>query len=176
MGGGYPLAVVAGPADLLGRADPRASGPAAVYVSGSQFANAVAVRAALATVRCLREPGVYRRLADLGRSMQAALQPILDAGGMPGRVLAHGPIWHVLPGCTEKGPFTDHEAAMRATAAGRHLILPLARELVRRGVLAFPRPGRGYLRGYLSLAHTEQDLAETVEALRGALRAVAAAG
>lgn len=107
--------------------------------------------------------------------MQAALQPVLDAEGMPGRVLAHGPIWHVLPGCTEKGPFTDHQAAMMATAAGRHLVTPLAQELVRRGVLAFPRPGRGYLRGYLSLAHTEQDLADTAEALRGALITVAGA-
>ncbi|HEV8673355.1 MAG TPA: aminotransferase class III-fold pyridoxal phosphate-dependent enzyme [Methylomirabilota bacterium] len=175
VGGGYPLAIVAGPADLLGRADPRRTGPTAVYVSGSQFANAVAVAAARATLAALRAPGVYARLAELGRQLRERLQAVLDAEGIPGRVLAHGPIWHLLPRCAEMGPFRDHQAVRRATAAGRPLVEPLVRELVRRGVLAFPRPGRGYVRGYLSLAHTERDLAVTADALRDALRALPAA-
>ncbi|HSB70885.1 MAG TPA: aminotransferase class III-fold pyridoxal phosphate-dependent enzyme [Candidatus Methylomirabilis sp.] len=173
VGAGYPLAVVAGPADLLGRADPRRSGPAAVYVSGSQFANAVAVRAALATLRCLGKPGTYERLWSLGRQVVDALQPVLRAEGLAGRVLAHGPIWHLLPRCGQTGPFRSHTAATQATAAGRHLVAPLALELMRRGVIVFPRPGRGYLRGYLSLAHTEADLAQTADALRDAIRTVA---
>lgn len=169
LGGGYPLAAVAGPAELLRRADPRAGGPGVVYVSGSQFANAVAVRAGLTTLRCLRAPGVYPRLAALGRLWRDRLQGVLDEAGVTGRALAHGPVWHLLPGCAEPGPFRDHQAARRATASGSSLVEPLARGLVERGVLAFPRPGRGYVRGYLSLAHDERDLADTAAALRTTL-------
>jgi hypothetical protein len=60
----------------------------------------------------------------------------------------------------------------RRPAAGRWWS-PLARELLARGVLAFPRPGRGYLRGYLSLAHGEAELPQTAVALEEALRALA---
>ena len=172
LGGGYPLAAVAGPASLLERADPRASGPEATYLSGSQFGNAVAVRAALATVRRLQAPGVYDHLTDLGSAIRGRLQAELEAEGVPGRVLAHGPIWHVLPGCGAAGPFLDQQGAARTSAAGIPLVTALAEEMVRRGSIVFPRPGRGYLRGYLSLAHTERDLDETAIGFRRALQVV----
>jgi hypothetical protein len=65
----------------------------------------------------------------------------------------------------------QHDA--RPHRSRRHAGEALAIELTGRGVLAFPRPGRGYLRGYLSLAHTDADLVATGDAVTAALRAAA---
>jgi glutamate-1-semialdehyde 2,1-aminomutase len=170
LGGGYPLAAVAGRGDLLDLASPR-GGPAAF--SGSQHGNAVAAAAGLATVESLAEGDGYRALERLADCARAELQGALRAAGVPGRVVVLGPVWHLLPGAAGDGPFADHPGSLPADPArARAAVTALAIEATREGVLAYPRPRRGYLRGYLSLAHTEADLRETGARLARALRAV----
>src|SRR5437763_256739 len=62
VGGGLPLAAVAGRAEILELANPRAKGPRYTYVSGTLNGNAPAAAAGLATLRELRKPGAYERL------------------------------------------------------------------------------------------------------------------
>jgi glutamate-1-semialdehyde 2,1-aminomutase len=165
LGGGYPLAAVAGRRDILDRANPR-SGDAAF--SGSQHGNAVAAAAGLATLGRLAEPGVFERLQEVATLMRSTLTAALAEAGMPGRVVVLGPVWHLLPrsgatesipGSVEDGPFTEHVASLPGDPAGAAaLVTRLSVELTRLGVLAFPRPRRGYVRGYLSLAHADEDV------------------
>jgi glutamate-1-semialdehyde 2,1-aminomutase len=171
LGGGYPLSAIAGPRALLGLANPR-GGPAAI--SGSGHGNAVAAAAGLATLRHLARPGSFQRLRSLAALLESALKQALAAAGLPGRVVVLGPVWHLLPMATGDGPFPDHASSLPADPArARAWIEALSIELARRGVLAFPRPLRGYVRGYLSLAHTEEDIRQTGERVRDALEATA---
>jgi glutamate-1-semialdehyde 2,1-aminomutase len=168
LGGGYPLAAVAGPRRLLELASPR-GGPAAF--SGSQHGNAVAAAAGLATLEALGRPGAFERLRELTAAAGDVLQSAVAQAGVDGRVVVLGPVWHLCPLVRGRGPFEDHDASLPADPErARRVIDALAVELTRQGVLAFPRPGRGYVRGYLSLAHTEADLRALGERVREALR------
>ncbi len=167
LGGGYPLSAVAGRGDLLGLANPR-GGPAAI--SGSQHGNAVAAAAGLATLRHLARPGSFERLRSLGASMESALKEALAAAGVNGRVVVLGPVWHLLPAAGGDGPFRDYVSSLPSDPQrAQRWIATLSIEMTRRGVLAFPRPLRGYVRGYLSLAHSEEDVLRTGERVREAL-------
>jgi glutamate-1-semialdehyde 2,1-aminomutase len=170
LGGGYPLAAVAGTRALLDLADPR--GGVAAF-SGSQHGNAVASAAGLATLTAVREAEGIARLGRLTELMRSALRQAVAAVGAGGRVVVLGPVWHVYPIGSGDGPFADHPSSLpREPARAGVAVTALAVELTRLGILAFPRPRRGYVRGYLSLAHTEADVAWTGERLAEALRRV----
>ena len=103
--------------------------------------------------------------------MEATLKKAVAAAGVDGWVVVLGPVRHVLPFVRGDGPFEDHRSSLppdpRREEAG---ISALSRALTSRGVLAFPRPLRGYVRGYLSLAHREEDIERTGERVYEALR------
>jgi glutamate-1-semialdehyde aminotransferase len=106
--------------------------------------------------------------------MESVLKQALAAVGIAGRVVVLGPVWHLLPLATGDGPFPDHVSSLPADPArARAWVEALSIELTRRGVLAFPRPLRGYVRGYLSLAHSEDDIRQTGERMGDALEAAA---
>ena len=69
-GGGLPLAAFGGRSDLMAELAP--GGP--VYQAGTLSGNPVATAAALAALRRLREPEVYRRLEDAGARLARGLQ------------------------------------------------------------------------------------------------------
>jgi len=171
LGGGYPLAAVAGSRFLVELADPR-RGPAPF--SGSQHGNAVAAAAGLATLEALRVPGTYERLGALSTVMAATLRRAVDGAGVGGRAVVLGPVWHLCPLASGDGPFPDHGASLpRDPARAAAVVTALATELLRLGVLAVPRPRQGYLRGYLSLAHREADLVLTGARIQEALGRIA---
>ncbi len=168
LGGGYPLSALAGRRQLLALANPR-GGPASV--SGSQHGNAVAAAAGLATLRHLQRPESFVRLRHLTAVMEETLKKARAAAGLGGRVVVLGPVWHVLPFAAGDGPFFDHPSSLPVDSPRAEKgITALSIEVTRRGVLAFPRTRRGYLRGYLSLAHTEDDIRQTGERLSDALK------
>ena len=163
LGGGYPLSAVVGRGDLLSLANPR-GGPAAI--SGSQHGNAVAAAAGLATLQHLGRPESFERLRRVAALTEDTLKKALAAAGVGGRVVVLGPVWHVLPLDTGEGPFFDHPSSLPADPRrAEAVITALSLQVTRHGVLAFPRPRRGYLRGYLSLAHSDDDIRVTGERL-----------
>jgi glutamate-1-semialdehyde 2,1-aminomutase len=70
VGGGLPLAAFGGRADVMDELAP--DGP--VYQAGTLSGNPLATAAALAVVRRLRDPDVYRQLEATGAAIEAALQ------------------------------------------------------------------------------------------------------
>lgn len=70
VGGGFPLAAFGGKAEIMGKLSPE--GP--VYQAGTLSGNPVAVAAGLATLRALT-PARYARLEELGKRLDAALEP-----------------------------------------------------------------------------------------------------
>ncbi|MGI4793947.1 MAG: aspartate aminotransferase family protein [Janthinobacterium lividum] len=163
IGGGYPLAAIAGRADIMAHFDAASVG-ADKFVKqiGTLSGNPVAAAAGLATLKALSEPGTYERLAETGRELMAHLQAALDDVGIAAQVIGE-------PACFDaifaSGEIRDYRGMARADAAMQARFNTLLRE---RGIL------KGESKYYLSCAHTERDVAETVAIWRDAAKELSA--
>jgi glutamate-1-semialdehyde 2,1-aminomutase len=152
IGGGLPVAAVVGRREILALADSRRkSVPEYVYFSGTLNGYALGAAAGLATLDVLRTPGSYERLNALGAAVREALQRRLEASGIRAAVVGRGPMFHVL--------FNPPPTLVRAADIARSDLAAGARfgaELIRRGLLVNP-----VQRSYISLAHTDDDVAQS---------------
>ena len=86
IGGGFPLAAVAGRADIMAHFDrARVAEEDFLFQVGTLSGNPVASAAGLATLEILRRPGAYERLFATGRTLMAALRDLLRAPASPRR-------------------------------------------------------------------------------------------
>lgn len=161
VGGGYPLAAVAGKADIMASfASPNDDGVAVAQV-GTLNGNPVAATAGLATLNVLRQPGTYERLREVGQRLRDQLAATLREHQVNGQVLGDGPIFHVL--FTDQ-PVRTYRDSLSADA-NKHRIFH--DELLKQGVLKSPS------KGYLSLVHSDADLNDTANAFDAAMAEVA---
>ena len=163
IGGGFPLAAVAGRADIMAHFDPAAvdTGRSMIQI-GTLSGNPVAAAAGLATLEILRRPGAYEQIFATGRELMGGMEDLLKRAGFAAQVIGEPPLFDVL--------FTDEDArdyrgTARADAAKLKRFNALLRE---RGVL------KGDSKFYVSLAHTGEDVRHTLEAVAGALEVMAA--
>lgn len=151
IGGGMPLAAYAGRDDLMSLVAP--SGP--VYQAGTLSGNPVAVAAGLKTLELLREEGVYRKLSDLSEYLTSGITKLAKI--------------HKIPFVSdfEAGMFgwffTDEKVTNFSEAlASQSKLFPIFfREMLNRGINLAPSP---FEAGFVSLAHTFEDLDQTLEA------------
>jgi len=161
VGGGYPLAAVVGKADIMAAfVTPNKDGVAIGQV-GTLNGNPIAATAGLATLKVLRQPGAYARLQQLGQQLRTSLQAVLREHRVAGQVLGEGPLYHVV--------FTAQPVhSYRAMLTGDvHKQQVFHHALLNHGVL---KPAS---KGYISLVHSDADVAETVQAFDAAMAAVA---
>lgn len=163
IGGGYPLAAIAGRADMMQVFDgARAGAGRAVKQVGTLSGNPVAAAAGLATLEVLRRDGAYARIFATGRALMQGLVAALAKHGIAGQMLGEPPMFDVV---FKSGEIGDYRATLDADTA---MSKRFTRELLARGVL------KGDNKFYVSLAHTDDDVARTLDAFDGALAAVAA--
>ena len=151
VAGGFPLACVAGPREILRHFDAALEGtPEYVWQAGTFNGHAVACAAGLATLAELRKPGTYARLFDTGRRLRDGLAAAVSRHGVAARVSGEPPVFDLF--------FTDREIVdYRATlAADRGRIARFNQELLRRSVV------KAVNKIYVSLAHTDADVDETL--------------
>jgi glutamate-1-semialdehyde 2,1-aminomutase len=161
LGGGYPIGAVAGRADVLDLVVERRLGdPRYVWFASSLGGNPVSTAAALATLAELRKADVYPRLFALGAALRAGLRGVLKDGGVTAHVQGDGPLAAVV--------FTDREVVDYRSAIGadRERARAFLLGLFRRGIFLNPMSTKLYL----SLAHTEADVARLLDAARATLR------
>jgi glutamate-1-semialdehyde 2,1-aminomutase len=162
---GLSLAAIAGHAEVMATADPARKGSLDyAALSGTLSGNALACAAGVAALAEFRRPGVYPRLHALGERLRTGIARRADRLGVPVQVLGDGPIAQVF--------FVDRDAALTSAralrAADGRKAARFALECVRRGI--FTLPGTKL---YLSLAHTDQDIDWTIDAMEESLRTVA---
>jgi glutamate-1-semialdehyde 2,1-aminomutase len=163
IGGGYPLSAVVGSKHLLQLADPGQKGRGRYcFLSGTLTGNPAACAAGLAALGVLRQPGAYERLRALGERLMEGLERAGADAGVPLQVIGDGPVCQAY--FTDHRPLRNHRDLLRADK-GR--AVRFGHELIRRGVYCTPG---GKL--YLSLAHSESDIDQTVEIAAAALRAM----
>jgi glutamate-1-semialdehyde 2,1-aminomutase len=155
IGGGYPLAAVAGARALMQLCNPRNKGAADyAYMSGTLNGNAVAATAGLATLTELEKPGAYDRLRAIGERMRAGLRRAAANAGVAAQVLGTGPMANIYFTAL---PITDYRSQATHDAAQGKAV---GRELLKRGFLTHL-----VTKIYLSLAHSDADIDRTTEAV-----------
>jgi glutamate-1-semialdehyde 2,1-aminomutase len=145
IGGGLPVGAYGGRRDLMEHMAPLG----AVYQAGTLSGNPLAVGAGLATLRSLREPGVYERLERLGALLQAGLEEAARKAGIP---LTVNRVGSMLTSFFCEGPVTHYASARRADTAryARYF-----HAMLERGVFL---AASQFEAAFVSLAHTERDL------------------
>jgi glutamate-1-semialdehyde 2,1-aminomutase len=164
IGGGMPVAAVAGRADVMDLLAP--TGP--VYQAGTLSGNPVAVAAGLATLR-LADEAVYARLSDAADTLSAAVGDALTEAGVPHVIQRAGTLFSVFLGAEVVGGVPDYATAQRQDTAAYarffHAMLSAGVSL----------PPSAFEAWFLTAAHDEAALATVVSALPAAARAAAAA-
>ncbi len=164
VAGGFPLACIAGPAEIMRHFDAALEGtPDYVWQAGTFNGNAIACAAGLATLAELRKPGIYQRLFATGARLRDGLAAAVARSGLAAQVSGEPPVFDLF--FTDR-PVVDYRATL---TADRDRIKRFNQELVRRAVV------KAVNKIYVSLAHTERDVDETVDIFHQALGAIAAA-
>jgi glutamate-1-semialdehyde 2,1-aminomutase len=162
IGGGLPVGAFGGKRAIMEQVAPL--GP--VYQAGTLSGNPLAVAAGIETLRLLQEPGVYERLEVLGQRLYDGLQEAAKRAGVPVYTTRVGSMF-----CTffTAQPVTDYASARAAdTARFRRFF----HAMLEAGVYLAPSQ---FEAGFISTAHTEQDIDQTIAASQRAFEAVARA-
>ena len=163
IGGGFPLAAIAGRADIMAHFDKGAVAEDQFLIQiGTLSGNPVASAAGLATLEVLKRPGAYERIFATGRELMGELGEHLKRSGIPAQVIGDAPLFDVV---FAAGDVHDYRGTLRGDADLLRKFNGLLRE---RGVL------KGETKYYVSLAHTAEDVKETSDAWAGALKALKA--
>jgi glutamate-1-semialdehyde 2,1-aminomutase len=160
LGGGLPVGAYGGRADLMDQVAPE--GP--VYQAGTLAGNPLAMRAGIETLDALAEPGTYERLEALSARLEQGLAGAAREAGIPVTINRVGSMLTVF---MTEGPVQDQASALRSD---RRRYSAFFHGLLERGVYFPPSP---FEAAFVSLAHTERDVDETVQAAREAFRAAA---
>jgi glutamate-1-semialdehyde 2,1-aminomutase len=163
IGGGFPLAAIAGRAEIMAHFDKSKVGDENFLVQiGTLSGNPVAAAAGLATMEILRRPGAYEQIHATGRQLMQALGGLLQRAGIPAQITGEPPLFDVV--FTDQ-PIRDYRTTLTGDAELMRRFNALLRE---RGIL------KGESKYYVSLAHTSEDVRFTIAAWESAINALAA--
>jgi glutamate-1-semialdehyde 2,1-aminomutase len=157
IGGGMPVGAYGGRRDIMERVAP--SGP--IYQAGTLSGNPVAMAAGLAMLDVIQTPGFY---ADLERKTQ------LLTDGLLAVAIDAGVPFSVNRVCGMFGMFFTAqkvETFAQATACDVAAFNRFFHAMLERGVYFAPS---AFEAGFMSNAHSEQDIADTLQAAREAFR------
>ncbi|MCI0440332.1 MAG: glutamate-1-semialdehyde 2,1-aminomutase [Chloroflexi bacterium] len=158
IAGGFPLSAVAGRDEIMSQFDPSLAGPGEFMPQiGTLSGNPVASAAGLATLNALKRPGTYERLFATGQQLKDGLERLLREAEIPAQVVGDAPLFEVF--------FTEGEvSSYRDTLkANKQMLGRFNRLLIERGVF------KGDTKYYISTAHTQRDVDQTIEAFASAI-------
>ena len=159
IGGGMPLAAFGGRREVMEQLAPLG----AVYQAGTLSGNPVATACGLATLQEISKPGFYDALASRTRALVTALEAAATDEGVPFCGDSEGGMFgfFLLPELPQ-----NYAQVMRTEGAR---FKRLFHGLLDRGVYIAPAL---YEAGFVSAAHTDEDIAATVAAAREVFRAL----
>lgn len=158
IGGGLPVGAYGGKREIMEQIAP--TGP--IYQAGTLSGNPLAMASGLTTLKLLT-PEVYDRLEQLGARLEAGLKRNAEEVGIPLTINRVGSM--VCPFFTE-GPVINFETAKTSdTDRFRRYFA----HMVGQGISVPPSQFEGM---FVSAAHSEQDIDDTIEGHRNALKAL----
>jgi glutamate-1-semialdehyde 2,1-aminomutase len=158
IGGGLPVGAYGGRREIMQLVAPL--GP--VYQAGTLSGNPLAMAAGIATLKELQKPGCYEELERKGQLLEEGLRAVIAELRSPLQVVRYASLF-CLFFTTE--PVSDYASARRADTARYARFFW---KLLERGIYF---PPSQFETCFLSLAHTDEMLEQTVASVREALQA-----
>lgn len=160
IGAGLPVGAYGGARALMDHISPLGG----VYQAGTLSGNPLAVAAGRAALAALAAPGVYARLDTLGARLEVGLREAAAAAHVP---LTVNRVGSMLTAFFCAGPVTSYADARRADTARYARFF---HAMLDRGVYVAPSQ---FEAAFVSLAHSDDDVARTATAAREAMAAAA---
>jgi glutamate-1-semialdehyde 2,1-aminomutase len=159
IGGGLPVGAFGGKKEIMDYLAP--DGP--VYQAGTLSGNPLAMAAGFEAVSILKENRVYEKLEKLGARLEAGLRSNLDKLSVPYSFNRVGSLFGLA--------FTDRKVVDLETSMSSDAKLYAAyfKEMLKRGVYMAPS---AFEVGFISAAHSEEDIDYTVEAVFRSLNTI----
>merc|ERR1719287_456095 len=150
IGGGLPVGAYGGRKDIMEQVAP--AGP--MYQAGTLSGNPLAMTAGIETLKKLSKEGVYE---ELERKAQKLVDGITAAAKKHGHAISGGTAGGMFGWFFVEGPVSNFQDATKADSAkfGKW-----HRMMLERGVYLAPSM---YEAGFMSLAHTDEDIKRTIE-------------
>jgi glutamate-1-semialdehyde 2,1-aminomutase len=161
IGGGLPVAAYGGSAEIMNHVAPL--GP--VYQAGTLAGNPLAMRAGIATLKQLTRAGLYSGINEQAGRLVAGLRQGLVESGIPGTVNATGSLATLF---FTAEPVRNYSDAKRSDTTRYARFF---REMLDRGIFLAPSQ---FEAGFVSAAHTSENISRTIAAARDSLQAIAA--
>lgn len=152
IGGGFPVGAYAARKEIMDHISP--NGP--VYQAGTLSGNPVAMAAGLATLEKIGRPGFYEELERKGALLQSGLEKAAADAGITATVVRQGSLWWTVFQDAAPRAFESIDASKMETYGRLH------RDLIDRGIYLAPS---GWEVGFMSAAHTDEDIEKTVAAV-----------
>jgi glutamate-1-semialdehyde 2,1-aminomutase len=153
IGGGLPLAAVGGKQAIMDLLAPL--GP--VYQAGTLSGNPVAVAAGVETLKILFHPGAYEKLNDLGNLLADGLRKAIKDVGLTACVNQIGSLLTVFFGVDHVRDYAT------ATRSDTNMFARYFQGMIQRGIYVPPSQFEAM---FISLAHSEAEIQETITAAR----------
>jgi glutamate-1-semialdehyde 2,1-aminomutase len=159
IGGGMPVGAYGGKREIMTMIAP--AGP--VYQAGTLSGNPLAMTAGLETLTILAgDPGLYDQLERKSRRLAEGIARTIDSLGLP---LTQNRVGSMSTLFFTPGRVIDYAGALKADTKRFGVYF---REMLRRGIYLAPSQ---YEAGFMSVAHTDEDIDRTIDANREALTA-----
>ncbi|MFF2018620.1 MULTISPECIES: glutamate-1-semialdehyde 2,1-aminomutase [Paenibacillus] len=158
IGGGLPVGAYGGKREIMEQMAP--SGP--IYQAGTLSGNPLAMAAGFTTLKLLT-PEVYDHLEKMGARLEAGMKRNAEEAGIPLTINRVGSM--VCPFFTE-GPVVNYDTAK---ASSLDTFRRYFGEMLTRGINVAPSQFEGM---FVSAAHSEQDIDDTIECHYNALKAL----
>ena len=159
IGGGLPVGAYGGRKELMRNIAP--TGP--IYQAGTLSGNPLAMKAGLLTLRRLKEKSIYQTLEQRSAHLCEGLSKAADEAGIKTTTNRVGSMWTSF--------FTDKPVTNWATAnrSDRELYGKFFHAMLDQGVYLAPSQ---FEAGFVSIAHTDAIIEQTIEASKKAFQAL----
>jgi glutamate-1-semialdehyde 2,1-aminomutase len=157
IGGGMPVGAYGGRREIMEQIAP--SGP--IYQAGTLSGNPVAMAAGLAMLQLIQAPGFY---ADLDRKTQLLADGVLAVANEAGVPFSVNRVCGMFGLFFTSGKVETYTQATRCDVAAFNRFF---HAMLQRGVYFAPS---AFEAGFMSTAHSDDDIAATLEAARAAFR------
>jgi glutamate-1-semialdehyde 2,1-aminomutase len=151
IGGGMPLAAYGGRRDIMSLVAP--IGP--VYQAGTLSGNPVAVACGIKTLELLKKPGIYDSLGNMTKNLVSGFEKLARQYRIPFITDSEGGMFGFFFGSTKVTNFED------AKAMGTDQFNRFHKGMLDQGIYLAPS---AFEAGFVSLAHSQQDIDETLAA------------
>lgn len=160
IGGGMPVGAFGGKREIMEQIAPL--GP--VYQAGTLSGNPIAMAAGLATLDIISQPGFYDPLFERTQQLCEGLRGAAESAGVPFTTNHAGTMFGGF--FTTEGNISNYDQVMACDTAAFNRFF---HNMLEEGVYLAPA---SYEAGFMSSAHSEQDIADTIAAAATAMAAL----